>query len=575
MSILETFYILFESNAEDVQKGTDEAFKATDKLEEKIKATDKAAVSAGSAFQSMMAGAAGAIASALSLGAIVNGVLSAATYADTVGKFSETLGLNVEDIDAWGNAVKFSGGSAEGFRSSVQNLSKGLTDFAVKGNSEIAPFFDKLGIKMVDAEGKVRDVMDILPDLADSFEGLTKQESAALGSKLGLDQGTILLLQQGKREVDAQIKAQKELGVITQKQAEVSAKYNDAIDATAIVFRSLFAVIGESVLPAFTRILEAIQTGGKFMRAHKDFFIGMMIALGTAITVYVLPSLYRMAAATLVAFAPYLTIGAIVAGVALAFALLYDDVMAFLNGHDSMIGKLLNDYPILGQMIDGLKVIFNSIKEAGISAFTALIQVINFILDVVIGLRDAITWLFNTMVSVIEISLTSWGLLFDVLSRFLGDVTGATGIIDSAISAWGDIVASFGNMAGNVWDGLISKIRSFIDIAKQGINLIKSVAGSITGALGEVKSDLNINQSSIVKAKDTLATASSSPINTQTSNVTSNMNSKVSKSTNVQTGNITVNTQATDGESVARELGRTLNDQLRQTTASFDDGVAA
>lgn len=48
--------------------------------------------------------------------------------------------------------------------------------------------------------------MGVLPELAESFEKLSKQESAALGQKLGLDQGTIMLLRRGRREVEDQIR---------------------------------------------------------------------------------------------------------------------------------------------------------------------------------------------------------------------------------------------------------------------------------------------------------------------------------------------------------------------------------
>lgn len=544
-SVLETFLILFESNADDVKKGAADATQTTDKLESSLVSTRAASESVGASLVAMAAQAAGAITALLSLGAITGAIFNAADYADQVGEFSEKLGLNVEDVSAWGDALQVNGGSAEGFRSTVESLSMAFTEFAVKGKSRVSPYFDELGIKMVDAAGKARNVMDVLPELATAFEGLSRQESAALGQKLGLDQGTIMLLQRGRREVEEQVQIQKELGVVTAQQAEVAGKFNDAWDNTSKIFRSLFGVVSASVLPVFTRVLEAVQNAGRFISKHSDFIVGLMIALGAAVTAYVLPPMVSMAAATIAAFAPFLLLGAAVAAAAAAFALLYDDVMNFIDGNDSLIGQLLTEYPIIGAVIEGIG-------------------------DVLRGVWGTISWIFDTMLSLLQISAEGWRMLGSVIGGWVSDFVANSAIIQGVIATLTGVFDAFGAAAGAVWDWIADKVRAFINVAAKGVELVKSVAGAITGGLNSAKQSLGIGQ-----AQEAIATSATSPINSTTSNVTSNSTRTASKTTSVQTGPITVNTQATDGESVAGALGRTLGDQMRQATASFDDGVAA
>lgn len=544
-SILETFVLLFESNADDVKKGADDATRSADKLETSLKSNRAASDAVGASLVEMATRAGGAIAALLSLGAITDAVFRAADFADQVGEFSQKLGLNVEDVSAWGDALQVNGGSAEGFRSTVESLSMAFTEFAVKGKSRVSPYFDELGIKMTDAAGKARNVMDVLPELATAFEGLSRQESAALGQKLGLDQGTIMLLQRGRREVEEQVRIQKELGVVTAKQAEIAGDFNDQWDNTAKVFRSLFGIVSASVLPVFTKVLAAVQNAGSFIQKHSDFIVGLMIALGTAIAVYVLPPLVSMAAAAVVAFAPFLLIGVAVAAAAAAFALLYDDVMNFIDGNDSLIGQLMTEYPIIGSIVEGLG-------------------------DILRGVWDVVQWGFNTMLSLLQLSVEGWKLLGAAVGGWFSDFASGSSLVQDVLTAWGDMFKIFGNIAGGVWDRIAAKVRAFIDLAAQGVALVKNVAGAITGGLESAKAAVGLSP-----AQAAIGAATTSPINAMTSNVTSNSTRAVSRSTSVQTGPITVQTQATDGKSVADELGRTLGSQIQQATSGFDDGVAA
>ncbi len=544
-SILETFLILFESNADDVQKGADKAEQSSSKLEQSLKSVDGMANKTGESFIHMASKAAGAIASVLSVAAITSAVMAAADNADALGEFSERLGLNIEEVNAWGDAVAVNGGTAEAFRGSIDALADSITTFAVKGTSRAAPFFEELGIKMVDVKGKARDVMDILPELAESFEKLTKQESAALGKKLGLDQGTIMLLQRGRREVEEQIKQQKELGNVSAESAEIAGDFNDAYDNTAKVFRSLFTIVGSTILPAFTKVLTGLQSVGKFMQKHSDFIVGLLIALGSAISFYVLPPLISMAAAAIVAFAPFILAGVAIAALAGAFALLYDDVMNFIDGNDSLIGQILTQYPIIG-------------------------DVIQVLIDAVKVLWDAFSWVFNSILSVLQISAAGWGLLWDAASSFIGGIVNSGGVVSDVIQAWADMFSIFGDIAGGVFDFIGDKISGFIDLVKKGIGIAKDLASAFTFTLESKKAELGIGA-----AQSAIGFASSSPINSQTSSVTTNANRQVSKNTNVQTGNITIQTQATDAEGIAGAIGSSLNDQVRQAAAGFDDGVMA
>jgi phage-related protein len=560
-SILETFVLLFESNADDVKKGSDEAKQSSDRLNESLKSVDGATADVGAEFVRMLSTAGGALASVLSVAAITGAVLSAADNADALGEFTDRLALNIEEVNAWGDAVQVNGGTAEGFRGSLENLIDGMVTFATKGTSRVAPFFKELGISMVDANGKARDVMEVLPELADSFEKLTKQESAGLGRKLGLDPGTIMLLQQGRREVDAQIARQKELGTVTKEAAEIAGKFNDQYDDTAKVFRSLFTTVGTTILPLFTRILSGVADIGGFFAKHSDFIVGLLIALGAAITVYALPPLVSMAVAAVTAFAPFLLMGALIAGVAVAFALLYDDVKNFIDGNDSLIGQILTEFPVIGDIIQG---VIENIKM----------------------LWGAVSWVFNTIVSVLQIAITVWGRLFSTIGEGIASFVASSSIVQAVVAAITSAFTVAGQNIGAVWDFLSARVMGFINLIRTVISLVSGIAGKITGALDATKTKLGIGESGkaepakagvpgLAEGKAALATAGASPLNSVTSNAISNSSKTSNRSTTVAVQNVNVQTQATDAEGIAGAIGNSMGQQIRQASYAFDDGVAA
>lgn len=546
MTILDTFFMLFEADTSKLDKGLDGSRDKANKTTEAVKNVDDAAFKMGQSLGRAIAQAGGAILAGLSLNAMAQAILSAADAADKLGEATSRFGLNVEEISAWGDIVKKNGGSVDSFIGSIDGLNNVLSMMEVTGKSRAAPFLKELGIDLENVAYKGKNATELLLPIAAAMEGMDRQKSSAIGRKLGLDQATILTLQGGRREVEALIARERELGVITKEQTEIAGKFNDQLDDTSHAFRSLWLTVGQSVLPALEWVAKKFEQVALFMRKHSDFIVGLMIALGTAISVFVLPALYRMAAAALVAFAPFLLIGAAVAALALAFALLYDDVMNFVEGNDSLIGQMLERWPVIG-------------------------TVISAIVDIVKALGSAVAWTFQTMFSVLQISFDLWRRAITTILEFTGHM-GALRLVSSAV---GETFAALGKLAGMIWDAIIAKIQAAVAVMGAAVNLVKGIAGAITGGLGGAKLALGITgptADGLAAGKGVLAAAGGTPLASQTSNSIANTRGG---DRNVSIGKVDVHTQATDAAGISKSIGGALGSQMRQTTANFDDGIAA
>jgi len=82
-------------------------------------------------------------------------------------------------------------------------------------------------------------------------------------------------------------------------------------------------------------------------------------------------AIQSMGTAALVAQAKMLAIPAAIAAIGILAALAYDDLNAWLNGHDSLIGRLIERYPQLEEKLQGLRDTMLDVREYGDSALAA------------------------------------------------------------------------------------------------------------------------------------------------------------------------------------------------------------
>jgi len=297
VAILDTFYILFKSDSKDAEKGIKRVNTSVQNLSSSLVAT---------------------AAKGLSLIAVFKGLTSAFNYAFEVSQASQALQINAAELDVWGSALQKTGGTVSSLSSTLQNLADHL-----QTTPKIA--------------------LEVLPKLAEQFEKLNQFESTRYGKILGLDTPTILLLQQGRREIDSLISRQKELGTVTQRDALVFSRFQSELQDTGHGIRSLTYEIGAAIIPTINILLHGIQDLSISLRKHSGFVKGVLLTLAAAATAAAIPFLVLNAAALL-------PVAALLA-LAAAVGLVWDDIQVFMKGGDSLIGRALERWPILGKVI--------------------------------------------------------------------------------------------------------------------------------------------------------------------------------------------------------------------------------
>ncbi len=361
MSLLSTFAILFETDAkkaaddvedlsdalDDVEKGAEGATGATD---DTTKAFNDNAVSVGALTKTMV----GLIGSLVAVDAIASKIFDTAANIDTIGKLSQTIGLNIVELDAWGAAAERNGGSAEALRGTVESLQGSLQDINITGGGEIINTLAMIGVQATKANGEIKSAFEVLPEIADAFSRMSTEQSFAFGKRLGLDQGTILTLQQSRYEVEKLVERQKALGAVIKEGYEAAAIFNDQWDDTKRSFNSLWLSANSTILPLFSNILKGFESIVVWVRNNGTLVEGFFIGVAGVITAVYLPAIVAAAAATLVAISPFVLIGAAIAATGVAVAVLYEDITAWVDGSKSAIGELIGTFENLKDKVTGI-----------------------------------------------------------------------------------------------------------------------------------------------------------------------------------------------------------------------------
>lgn len=529
MGIMDSFYILFEADAKSLNKGLDESDKKTEDLTKKLSTADKMAGTVGNSFKDLIVTAGGAMLAIASFSAIQSSIASTIEYGARLGDLNNILDISVEDLDAWGKAVQLNGGVTEEFFGTLNTMSADLAMISTKGTSRMLPFWKELGIQLKDVHGNMRPVMELLPELADKFEKMSKQESLGMGKKLGLDQGTIAMLQQGRRYVEDQINQMKEMGVLTKDQTDALGELDDAIDKGKFHMQSWGATILTKIMPTIKQMMELWDQFSGFMSQHKNLVNGALIAISGVLTGFLVKALRAVKVEAILAFLPFLLMASAIGAVIAIFALLYEDIQAFRAGNASLIGDIMRDYPWIADLVSGIADAFSTLWDVAK-------EVMGLLGDVFSLAINKASELWNQF-----IEGNSWIQKLIDLADILGGAFGA---------AFDIILKAFQNTFGEVMSGIDDMIDTVKDIGKtMGIDL------SLEG---------------VKNARTVVQAANANPLNA--TNSATIANSRVATN-NVTVGKVEVHTKATDSDGIAKAVGADLHAHIKKGAAQYDDGI--
>lgn len=489
-TIIDRLFIAFGINADGVQKGMSKAEKFIHKGIDSIKSVIMP-LATGFALTSMVQG-------------FVEGAAQAA-------KASEFLSMSMEDLQAWQGAAEAMGAEGAEVNEMIMDMNEHLVDMVQFGSGPAVDVLNKLGIAAKDAGGKIRPATDVLLDMAEKGEKISKQEMLAYGRIMGFDKSVIDLLMQGRKGLEDLLSAQKELAVFQKEDAEIAKKGRIAWQAYMKSLQAVQAVIMRAVLPVLTKFVEYLTKATVWARNNQPFMIALITGLALVIGKMLVPAMIKMAAAGWASMAPLLPWIALITLLALAV----DDLWTYFEGGENALPPVVNWLIIM--LTAGLS-IYKMLGGSLIPALGKLSKVI-----------------FHLGMAMFKTPLSLWILAFAAIA-------GAVYYVWNAIKS-----------GQNVLDKLKADIMSVVD----AVNKAWTAVEEFFGFTNEQKNKNEAVYDSYINPFYTVDSAvARNTVNPQAGA----RNTKITSSTSV--GSITISTQATDAAGIAKEISPALKNEF-------------
>lgn len=387
---------------------------------------------------------------------------------DQLNFLSKNLGMNATQVKRWQGAAELSGGSAEGMASSMANLNKSLWDLVTVGDTSILPYFNALNVGVVKSNGELRNLDDILLDVADSLSQMSRPQAYNFAKNMGFDEGTINMLLQGRQEMERQLALQKDIVVSSEQELEISRQLQQQNALVGMQWDGLKTLLGNYLIPYALKLSATVTGFLGYLNKNRDTAMFVFKALSMVIGVTLIPVVLKAATAFVGLFgaigllpAPLLLLGA-------SLWMLYDDFKKWKEGGESLLGEYWEKWdstitPILEKLdemgdwfiksdfsrwsrdIDRIKKSFDSIKDSVSSLTGKLLELIG-----IDPSKFSADWVFDKIIAGVRRASETLALLLDALNKLTdGDFSGA---YDSLAGAATTLIT--GEKDGNIFNAI-------------------------------------------------------------------------------------------------------------------------
>lgn len=357
-----------------------------------------------------------------------------------VGRLATNIGMTTESLSAWQGVAERAGGSANGIAASFQNMAQQAQNFQLRGEASQSTIeaLARLHIDPGKFLGAGTSQSDRMLELADVFSKMSAPQAQMWGKQIGLDEGTINVLTQGRQAVQALLAEQEKIGRANEADAKSAQQLQSAWRALTQSSTDLGRKILTGLSPYLQQLAAALLRLSEWAASHRPMVEAMFFGLAAAVTAF-----------AVVLAAPVAGIAALSAGIGVAvaaIAVLYDDWKTWIDGGQSAFAGFWQFFADKWSEVSGVVMpVFESMK----AVFADWVETAKALLGLVVAL-------FTGNASDIR---KAWSSLVDDLGKYFTDWVGLIRNLGPAILAAFKtaFTAAFSwvkNRAKTIWDAI-------------------------------------------------------------------------------------------------------------------------
>ena len=390
-------------------------------------------------------------------------------YASAAQDAALKVGGTARDIQRYGYAAKMSGSSQEELNACLGIFSKNLANAAQGKNKTLVNVFKQLGISMTDANGKMRNTTELLPDIANAMRSqATESQKAYIATQLfgRGGQSLIQMLEGGAEGLNALTAEAERMGIVVDQDGVDSAKaFGDNLDRLKFSLLGVSLSIGQHIIP----IIEPM------INAFREWIITNREMIATAIVDYcrefaeTLKQIdFKALVTTMIDFVKqcnsiFKALGGLKTVAIVVSAIFASKLLTSIFGIVSAVGALTK-----------------AVWSLGVALLSTPVGWIIAVIAVIIGALVALWYYWDDVVAFFK---AGWDLLIQVFQKAVdwlkSNFTDEWNACAKAITWYWELVKSF---YGTLWDGICGYFKWAWGVIKEIANFICGIPQAISSA---------------------------------------------------------------------------------------------
>lgn len=432
--------------------------------------------------------------------ALIGFANKSASTADNIDKMSQKIGISRQAYQELDFVCSQSGTSVDTLKMGVKTLTAAM-DGAASGTKSNVEQFQKLGVSVVDSNGKLRSQEDVMWDVFSALQNMDNQtEKARLATELFGKSGSELMpmLNGASGSIESMKQQAHDLGLVLSDEAiDAGVAYTDKMDQMKRSFAAVATKVGTSVLPLLTQlgdflIKEGVPAFEKIMKKVEgvvNWFTSL--SSGTKKVIGVIAGL-------VVAAGPVLTVvGKVTSGIGKIISVggslasgipkivgLAGNVTTAISAVNPVVLIVIAAITALVAIGVALYKNWDTIKEKAGQIWNGIKSVIS---KAVNGIKSVVTSIFNAVKTFVTnafngirtVASNVWnGIKTAVTSAANGIKTSVTSIFNGLKNTVKSIFNGIKSVATSVWNGVKTVITKPVEAAKNAVkNMIDKIKG--------------------------------------------------------------------------------------------------